>query len=126
MWWDVGWVRWAQDAMAGFLDQSERVRTVFPVWRLVGYGMDSHNEHLVAVLTNSDLYLLEEEAESCQYLNYSQVLYQSKVGSYSAHVGKRRRWSRSFMLDGNEIWFKKTYADEVSTVVEAGTTPDAL
>jgi len=119
MWWDVGWVQWAQDAAAVFLDRGERVRLAFPAWRRVRYGLNTQHEHLVVVLTNSDVYLLQD-AESCRYLNYGQVLYQSSVGSFSVRIGESRRRSRTIMIEGQEIYFHKDYADQALEVVAAG------
>lgn len=120
MWWDVGWVQWAQDAAAGFLDRGEAVRSAFPAWHVVVSGEYSHNEHLVVVLTNSDLYVLRD-AQSCRYLNYGQVLYECSVGSFNAAIGKHRRRKQSIVIEGQETYFHKDYADEALKVVAAGT-----
>src|SRR5262245_57884172 len=119
MWWELGWVQWSQDAAAGFLDRGERVLTAFPAWRVVADGEYSRKEHLVVVLTNSGLYVLQD-AQSCLYLNYGQVLYQCNVGSFNAPMGRRRRRHGSIWIEGEEIYFRKDWVNQALKVSAAG------
>src|SRR5262245_7550873 len=146
MWWDVGWVRWGQEAAKGFLAPDEQVRTVFPAWcyldpppvsaRAVsavasiffgGTATPTSRERadVVVLLTDRDLYVIEEGGSS-RYLNYGQVLLQFSVGSFNAGLERDGRHEVLVVVDrsaegGCGIYFNKDHADGAREIAAAAT-----
>ena|SRR5215813_8201844 len=146
MWWDVGWVRWGQEAAKGFLAPDEQVRTVFPAWfyldppprsartawalayimfQATGVPAWREKVDVVVLLTDRELYVIREGGSST-YLNYGEVLVQHSVGSFNARLERDGRREVLVVVDrltevSSRIYFTKDQADPAREIVAAGT-----